>query len=312
MISLERELTAARDAGLLSSESHARVAAIERGELFSIHHELRLIVYGAIVLIVTGVGMLIADNLDQLGPLAIIGGLLAASAALYGWCTFKMRRKGELSIFDAYLALLAALLLSSAIGYAESQYHLLGDDWSLHLLLLSIVHAASAYFFKSRLLLSLSLTTLAAWFGIERRFDTIVNSGAYLARQAILCASVILVWREAHRRMSKQEEMLSAFDHFALNLGFVAALLLIGEREGWEPLGLLLLAGSAVVALLLAKRRGSDLFLIYAIVYSLIGLSMSVVERLDDEALIALYFIFAIGASVVLFFVLRIRWEREA
>lgn len=312
MLSFERELLEARDGGVIAPAAAAPLVSAERRELFSVHHELRLLLYFAITTIVTGVGVLIAKNFDRIGPLAIIASLLLASAALYAWVGRKKRQRGELTIFEQYLALLAALLLSSAVGYAEAKFRFLGDDWSMHLLVLAVLHAAAAYLLGSTVLLSLALTTLAGWFGIERRFGTIMNAGSYLARQALLCVAVMAVWREVHRRRWSPEKMLAPFDHFMVNLTLLAAIFLISERdEPWEIAGFGLLAAGTYVALTLARRRGSTMFLIYGIVWALIGVSMIVVRHLREEALLALYFIFALAASVVAFFVLRIRWERE-
>lgn len=310
MLSFEPELTAARDAGIISPETFDRLVRIERGEVFSLHHELRLVVYAAIAVIVAGVGILIKNNLDRIGPAAIIFGLLAASAVLYGWCAWKKRRRGELSIFEHYLALLAALLLSSAIGYAESEYHILDDDWSMHFLLLAIIHAATAYYFSSKLLLTVALTSLAAWFGVERRFDITVNAPEEYSRQALICAGAIMLWREAHRRWSAKKELVVVFEHFAMLLTIFAALLLVDEEE-WELLGLVVLAFAVGIALYVARKRGSDIFLIYGIVAALIGVSTVVTDSLHEELLVALYLVVAFTASVVLFFVLRNRWERE-
>jgi hypothetical protein len=67
-----------------------------------------------------------------------------------------------LTVAGDYLLLLAVLLGSTGLAYAERQFTLLGPWWSWHLLLLAVVHAGIAYTFASPLVLAASLTSLAA------------------------------------------------------------------------------------------------------------------------------------------------------
>ena len=92
----------------------------------------------------------------------------------------RARRAGRaLTVAGDYLLLLAALLVSADLAYAERQFTLLGPLWSWHLLLLAIVHAAIAYAFASPLVLAASLTALAGWFGVGGTFgDALLFSGS--------------------------------------------------------------------------------------------------------------------------------------
>jgi hypothetical protein len=145
VISLESELTQLPDTGVL--------IARERRDAVSIYPELRVLTWAGVMLISTGVGIYISKHLDDIGPLAIAAVIGLAATACYAWAFWKRGRSAAL--VDDYVLLLAALLASADVGYIEHHYQLLGTSWPRHFLLLAIFHAATAYFFRSRLVLSL-------------------------------------------------------------------------------------------------------------------------------------------------------------
>src|SRR3954454_11434132 len=186
LISLEPELTQLPDTGVL--------IARERRDVVSIYPELRLLTWAGVMLISWGVGLYIAKHLDDIGPLAIAAAIGLAAAACYTWAYWKRSRTASMA--DDYVLLLAALLASADVGYIEHHYHLLGDSWARHFLFLAILHAATAYYFRSRLVLSLSVASLAAWLGIERRsVAAIFDAAIETALRSFLCAAIVVVWR---------------------------------------------------------------------------------------------------------------------
>src|SRR5947207_12359647 len=138
------------------------VAAVRR-EVVPVGAELRALAWIGVMLIATGVSIFISRHLDQIGPLVIAVAIGALGAACYVWVSLKSRAP-----LDDYIILLGALLISADAGFIESQWHLLGNEWQRHFLLLAVVHAAAAYWFDSRAVLSLSIEALAALLRIER------------------------------------------------------------------------------------------------------------------------------------------------
>jgi hypothetical protein len=187
VISLESEL--------LQAHADARLIAVERREVFSIHAELRILTWGGVMLIATGIGVLVSKHLDQIGPVVIAAAIALAAAACYAFAWWKRTRTA--SLFDEYILLLGALLLSADVGYIESQFHLLDAHWPRHFLLLAVVHGVAAYLFGSRMVLSLSIAALAAYIGVERRVDTLFDGSVETALRAIACSALVLGWRSA-------------------------------------------------------------------------------------------------------------------
>src|ERR1700734_3210972 len=234
MHSLEPEYLELRADGEIDAAAAARAVALERGTVFSVFQELRFALYASVAAITSGIAILLEKNLHRVGALTLILALAAVAAACYG-AAIRTRRRGEArSLGGDYLLLLGALILSADVGYAESQFHWLGSHWSWHLLILAALHAATAYVLDSRLVLSASLATLAGWFGVEGNWSALLNIDGKLGHagvQAILCAGVILVWREAHRYLGGNPAYLYVFENFAANAGFWGALALCFVRE---------------------------------------------------------------------------------
>jgi hypothetical protein len=279
---LEPELRILHAEGAVDDATAARALACDRGEVFSLHQELRATLYAGVLLVTAGVGIVLARNLERIGPLAIVLAIALAAAAC-GVPAVRAKLAGRaVTVAGDYVLLLAALLGSADLAYAERQFTLLGPLWSWHLLLLAVVHAAIAYAFASPLLLAASLTALAGWFGVGGTLgDALHFSSATpaLGARALACAAVIAAWRYADRRAQPDTPFSDAFDHFAANLAFWGTIAWCLEWP-WFAAGLPLLAALAYASV----RRGLDTcreaFLVYGIVYAAIGICAAAAPRL--------------------------------
>ncbi|MBS0367128.1 MAG: DUF2157 domain-containing protein [Proteobacteria bacterium] len=145
MYSLEDELRRLRSAGGIDEQTAAQELAIDSRAIFSLHQELRVAFYAAVALVVTGVGILVKAHLDRIGPLTLTVALALAGGACYLPAIRARSRQTARSAPAEYLLLLGALLVSADLGYAESQFHWLGPNWSRYLLILAVFHALTAY-----------------------------------------------------------------------------------------------------------------------------------------------------------------------
>ncbi|HEY8849096.1 MAG TPA: DUF2157 domain-containing protein, partial [Thermoanaerobaculia bacterium] len=230
MLSFEPEVIAARDAGAIDEPTAARLIAIERREIYSIHDELRALAWIGAMAIITGVGIIIKKHVQDIGPLTLAIAIGAAAAACYAFSMWR-RASASRSLVDDSVLLLGALLVSADVGFIEHQWHVLGAEWQRHFLLLAIVHGVGAYVFGSGALLSLSIAALAAWMGIERRVEVLFSATADLALRAFACAAILVAWREIDRRLRLARDFEPFFEHFATNLAFWGALIFTSERD---------------------------------------------------------------------------------
>lgn len=275
MHSLEAELRQAQGAGLLDEDVALRAIALERGTVFSVHEELRAALYGGVALMIGGLGILIQKNLQRIGPITLMALLALVAAACYASAIRARLRGHKRSIAGDYVLLLGALLVSIDLGYAESQFHWLGANWSRHFVILAALHGITAYYFDSRLVLSASLASLASWFGVESRIwadfpweATAMQSGV----RAMTCALLVFAWRAVDSRLRPADRGFApVFDHFATNLAFWGALAWCSDEPFQLP-GAILLIALAVACVRKSIRSVEEVFAIYGVGYGALGL----------------------------------------
>lgn len=309
MLSLEPEITNLRDDGVLDELTASRLIASERREVVSIHAELHVLTWAGVLLIASGVGVIVSKHIEQIGPLTIAAAIGIAAATCYAYGAWKRRRAP--SLVDDYILLLGALLLSADIGYIEHQFHLLGSSWPRHFLLLAVAHAIAAYYFESRVVLSLSISALAAYLGIENRVETLIEASVETSVRAFACAAILFAWREIDRRLRKGTTFSPVFLHFATNLAFWGSIALTIERET-RPLGCLIAIVLAIVCAIHGVRRDDESFVIYAWVYGTIAIDVFICsELLREDAAIMLYLVVSTIAAIAGLFITHTRMKRS-
>jgi hypothetical protein len=306
MISLEPEILELRAAGLLDESAAARLIAAERRDIVSIYPGLRFLTWSGVMLVVTGVGTLVSKNLDRVGPIALAAAIGLASAACYSYAWWKRARTA--SLVDDFVLLLGSLLLSADIGYLEHNFHLFGPQWPRHFLVLAAIHGIVAYLFDSRMVLSLSITALAAWLGIERRIETLFDSTTDTAIRAFVCSALVVAWRQVDRRRRASRSFTAVFDHFATNLAFWGALILLGD-DSTRLFGTVLGVALAVASAMHAFRWREEMFLIYAWVYGTIAVDAFALSHLDGGVTVLFYLVASTAAAIVGFFVSHARFR---
>jgi hypothetical protein len=161
--------------GILDQEKARLLLRIAQGELLSVHAEIRLFFYLGVLVTSTGVGLLIKQNYDQIGPLAVALAVGLGAAACLGWAirqapAFFWGEVPSPSMVYEYLLLLGLLLGVADLAFIEVQFTPLGANWPWHLFITSILMACMAIRFDSRTIFSLALSTFAAWRGLSVSF----------------------------------------------------------------------------------------------------------------------------------------------
>ena len=318
MLSFEPEIEQLRS--VLGDTRTGALIARERREVFSLYPELRIAAWAGAMLLAGAAGIVLKNNLERIGPLALATLIAVAAIACYAWVWWRRARAG---IADDYVLLLGALLVSADVAFIEQQFHLLDHHWPRHFLLLAVVHGVGAYVYRSRTLLSLSIAALAAWLGIERRT---LDFSVDLAPRAFLCAALLIAWREIHRRVAPRgeghsrhacvesllpaggekvpkadegsvilsradgegsspdgpaPEFLRVFEHFAANLALWGGLTLLSENETFNA-GCLVTLVIAAVVMRWGFARRAEAFVLYGFIYAVIAADALLIHRLHD------------------------------
>src|SRR4051812_41304045 len=104
--------------GIITSIELEQIEHYESSKLFSLHWELRTILYAGILLLTSCIGILVYKNIDTIGHQTILAAIaLAIGGCFYYLLKYKQPyRNGEVKnvspLFD-YIALLACLLFGT-------------------------------------------------------------------------------------------------------------------------------------------------------------------------------------------------------
>lgn len=304
MLSLEPEIDQLRPT-LGDTRADALIAR-ERREVFALYPELRVAAWAGAMLLATAAGIVLKNNLDRIGPVALAMLMALASIACYAWVWWHRARA---TIADDYVLLLGALLLSGDFAFIETQFHLLDHAWPRHFLILALLHGVGAYAYRSRMLLSLSISAIAAWIGVETPAS--LSFGYDFAVPAFATAALVLVWRELHRRFASRSEFLRVFEHFAANLTLWGSLSLLREEDTFY-FGCVLAFAIALVVIWWGFRQHTESFVLYGFIYALIAADAPLLKNLRDTTLALAIFFSMIAAVVVLIFIRKRFHERRA
>jgi len=261
--------------GVLSPDQAARCLALARGDLVPLRAELRALAGLGVALLTSGLGLLLKENLEAIGPTAIAVALTAAALAA-GWATarrapaFSWRRPATGDWIVDALALLTVALVAADLAWIELRFTPLGADWPMHLLLVALVAATLAVRFDSIPTWSLALSTFAAWRGVAlvpsaRAIERgLLDRDFELRVQLLVCAVVFAAAGWAMRRFDRKSHFEPSTTFAAFVVGAVALGLGLLEGSRWPVWALALVALGVSTATWAFRRRRLGLFAVAA------------------------------------------------
>ncbi|ADB39142.1 DUF2157 domain-containing protein [Spirosoma linguale] len=276
--------------GLILPKQQTEIAELERRRPFSLHWELRSMLYIGILLLSLGLGLLVYDNFDQIGQGALLTAIAAACAGSFYfawrnrpvWALIQAKSR---STFGDYALILACLLFLTLEGYAQYAYNVFGSRYGLVTLLPAALFLPIAYRFDHRGVLGMALTALISWVGVTVRPLQLYFKTNFFDQDTVISAislALVLIgvaFVLEHRRI--KPHFTYTYLTIAGNLLMVAllgGLFNFDEARLWFALGL----GIACFAFDWYTRQqrqsataseGSFLFLLMSSVYGYIGVT---------------------------------------
>jgi hypothetical protein len=313
--------------GLIGEESLTKLKASENNRLFSLHWELKTILYLGILLLSGGLGILVYKNIDTIGHTAILVfiGLLSACGFAYCFKTklpFATGKVAAPNAFFDYVLLLACLCFITFIGYLQYQYHFFGNRFGLVTFIPMLVLFFSAYYFDHLGILSLAITNLCAWAGIAVTplrilQDNDFNSNTLIYTGLVMGAGLIATGVVTRLRQFKPHFAFT-YTNFGMHILFIS---ILAGMFLFEPVYLFWFAFLVGVAFYFyrdALRSRSFYFLLVLTLYSYIGLSYVIIRILfytlqTDTGGIYLMFMYFIGTAVgLILFLIRMNKNIKA
>ncbi|HOC58329.1 MAG TPA: DUF2157 domain-containing protein [Smithellaceae bacterium] len=280
----------------LGEEQAGLLLDLQKKRIFPIHRELRFFLYAGILLVVAGTGLTIKQYFDDLGDVAIISALTLCFVSAFAYCFIKghpydSEEVPSPHLFFDYLLFFGCTFFAMDIAYMEMRFSVLGDAWKSYLLLSAVLFFFLSYRFDNRLVLSMALSTLAAWFGFTlSEFQWFLFS-EHCRLYAMAYGTLVFFGGFIFYRLEIKKHFFEIYLNFALHFLCIALITGVGKYLIFSIYFPALLAACAALAFY-ATRVSKFSYLLYAIIYGYIGVSIVVVDFLHRSTLFTLiYFI---------------------
>ncbi|MVM35332.1 DUF2157 domain-containing protein [Spirosoma sp. HMF4905] len=266
--------------GILPPKQQTEIAAIEQKRPFSLHWELRSMLYMGILLLSSGLGLLVYDNFDQIGH----GALLAAIALACVGCFYfawryrpdwTLKETKSRSTFGDYALILACLLFLTLEGYAQYAYNVFGNRYGLVTLLPALLFLPLAYRFDHRGILGMALTALISWVGVTVRPLELYFKTNFFDQDTVFSAIILALVLIGAALILDRRRIKPHFTYTYLTMaGNLLMVALLGGLFNFDGMRLWFALGLAVACFALdrySRQDSSFLFLLMAVVYGYIG-----------------------------------------
>jgi hypothetical protein len=300
--------------GVIAADEARNIGETLSRKKFSLHWELRVLLYIGITLFTSGLGVFIYNNIGSIGHIVLILFLLTGCLGCYGYAftkayPFSKNPVKHTNPFYDYVVLLGALLFISTQAYLQFRYEIYGNELRIPTLVASMVLFATAFRFDHKGVLTIAISLFAAFFGLVvtpmewmQSTDFTVGSQTY-THTAILLGIFLYAFGWTCRNRTLKVHFVPVFFQFAANIMLVSWLMgTFGQdMPGLYYLGLII---TGVLFVWEASKGRSFALFLSVVLAEYIGLTYWVVKGLfEGPGEIAIYLIFtyftASGGGVI-------------
>jgi hypothetical protein len=273
--------------GILSAVQQKKLTEIEQKRPFSLHWELRSMLYIGILLLSSGVGLLVYDNFDQIGHTALLVAIAAACAGCFfvawryrpNWTTAQTQSR---SAFGDYARILACLLFLTLEGYAQYAYNVFGTRYGLVTLSPALLFLPLAYRFDHRGVLGMALTALISWVGVTVRPLELYFKTNFFEQDTVLSAIGLAIVLIGAALTLERQRIKPHFTYtYLVMAGNLLMVALLGGLFNFEGVRIWFALGLAVACVAINRYRSvgntqpgqAFLFVLMSVIYGYIGLT---------------------------------------
>jgi uncharacterized membrane protein YobD (UPF0266 family) len=228
-----------------------------------------------------GIGILIYQNIDSIGHIAILSLLLSVIILSFYFC-FKNAdgfKKEEIQfsnpLYD-YLVLTTVILSCTFVGYLQFQYKPFGTHYGLATLVPTIVSFICAYYFDNKSVLTIAITCLAAYIGFSITPQDLLKTDFYsnqsLSYSGIALGILLILWTIYSSQIQLKIHFNSIFLTFALHIISISSI--SNLVNGYWFLFAIVLAGSSFYFYKISHQLGSVAIYVFMILYAYIGINI--------------------------------------
>jgi hypothetical protein len=288
------------DKNHITEEQFEAIRTYRGLSLFSVHNELKFLLYLSMLMFTSGIGILIYQNIDTIGHTALLGLLLLVTLTCFYFC-FKNHdgfKKEEVPfpnpLYD-YLVLTAVILSCTFVGYLQFQYQTFGTHYGLATLIPTIISLFCAYYFDNKSVLSIGITGMAAYLGLsvdpKHVFENEMINNTTLSYIGLAFGLSLLLWVLYATKINLKKHFNLVYLTFSLHLVSIACIVNLFE-DFWLPFGLVLGIATYYFYNLSFQIRSISLF-IFIVLYGFIGMNIlffRILETLQTDDFIYLFF----------------------
>ena len=216
-----------RNKNLISEQQNQEINNYRALHIFSLHNELRFLLYLSVLLFTAGIGVLIYKNIDIIGHSIILLLLLILTIICFyfSFKNFKGFSKNEVlfenPVYD-YVVLLGTILSCTFVGYLQYQYQFFGSSFGISALVGSTIALIVAYYFDNKSALSICITSLATFVGITITPRTLIDNEVYsnptLSYYGLILGVLLVIWALYCSKINLKKHFNLVFLTFALHL----------------------------------------------------------------------------------------------
>ena len=299
---------------LITEEQFKRIELITSGKILSVFYELRTLLYLGVLLFTSGAGVLIYQNIGELGHLItiILLTLIMIGCFWYvinhGQDYSNERVESPSSYFD-YLLLLGCLLFVSIQGYIQFQYDAFSSSMEWNTLITAVFYFYAAYRYDHLGVLSLAITAFASFWGLKISLpkwhggDFFSESGLHIT--AIIFSAALAGIVFYLDRKSVKKHFTFTYLNFCFLLFFAGALSGIFIDSGLDLFFVFLVYVASVLAWYQARIKKSFFFLLYAFVATYIATTYLLGKYIFEDEPALWYYYFLLSCGGVIYLIIR-------
>ncbi len=302
------------DKTLITEAQYKAIEPIASGKLVSVFYELRMLLYLGVMLLTTGLGILIYQNIGDLGHVISIGALCVITGICF-WYVFKRQvpyskfKVKAISPYFDYILLLGCLLTIAIQGYLQFQYEIFDNALGASTLFTAGFFFFIAYRYDHLGILSMAITALASFWSInvspQKWYSAnFFSSSSHHITAIVFSLSLVTVAMFLDKKSVK--------DHFTFTyVNFCSLIFFVGTTAGLFIDGqvyliyLLLLFAGCIMAFFYAKSTKSFLILLYAFVFGYIGTTYLLADTLFAYEPLLWFFYSMLSCGGFIFFIIK-------
>ncbi|MBD1391542.1 DUF2157 domain-containing protein [Mucilaginibacter glaciei] len=275
--------------GIISDASFEKVKHKHQNVLFSLHWELKTILYLGVTLLSGGLGTLIYKNIDTIGHQVILALIALVSASSFFYCSkhvlpFSKDKVASPNTSFDYVLLLGAITMVSFAGYIQYQYNIFGNNYGLATLFPMLALFYIAHRFDHLGILSMAIVSLGLWMGLTVTPKKLLSYGTFNSQTIIgtylTFGVLLLIAGFLTQRYDFKKHFKFSYHHYGVHVTYIA--LYAGYFYNYQKgTDLLFLAGVIALTAYLyfdSLKTLSYYFMVITVLYGYFGVCCLIVR----------------------------------